>query len=81
MTQNWRTDVENAPKDGTPFLVIDPFWENQNWCKYSMKIVSWQKINNNDTLDRFGWSYSYDYEYLVHQCVDDFKYWMEIPKL
>jgi hypothetical protein len=81
---NWRTDVENAPKDGTPILVVDHNW-NYEWCKYAVRVVSWEKLRDEDPDDRgdnvvyerpsHGWAKSFDHEYGITYTVDNFKYW------
>ncbi len=77
MTQsgiNWRTDVENAPKDGSKILVVGKDWGGQP------QIVSWCATNeeshdlHGDELE-FGWVFDYDYEQGFAYYVEEFSHW------
>ncbi len=76
----WRTDVENAPKDGTTILVVDNAWKNHSeWCNYCVKAVQWDRLSDMDEDDdKHGWVYGYDHEWGYAQIVDSFDFWCVI---
>ena len=81
---SWRTDVENCPKDGTPFLVIDPYWDDKEISRYSFRMVSWGylhlDLDDDDPKQEWGFVYDSDLDAGFAYDVENFKYWMKIPK-
>ena len=79
---NWRTDLENCPKD-RPFLVVDPRWNHRQPCMYTYRIVEYTALNRmldeDDHNQRYGYAYQYDHEEDFYYTVDGFTQWMEIP--
>ncbi len=75
MSINWRTDVENAPKDGSPILVVDNRLSRE-WCIFSVRVVSWEELRADE--GEYGWVYGYDHEDGFPRQVMDFKYWQII---
>jgi hypothetical protein len=72
---NWRTDIENAPKD-RPILVIDSRWDDCKPCRYTYQVVEWTRIDK--TSNEYGWAYDYDHDYDDYRTVNNPKFWMEI---
>ena len=76
---NWRTDIENAPKD-KPIIVINPAWDGRGICRYTYQVVEWTKIDRYDEESTvYGWVFEFDHEYDYYRTVNNPKYWMEIP--
>lgn len=71
---NWRTDIENAPTDGTEVLL---------WDGRAAKVCHWVATSEEYNAFRrgdpeYGWAYAYDHEYSMYYTVVDPKFWCEI---
>lgn len=77
LVPNWRTDMENAPKDGTFVLIYDG---SQN----EARVCEWEHIgyDYHNRIEKYGWVWGFDtssggnYYFTIDNPVK----WMPIPK-
>ena len=72
---NWRDDIENAFKD-RPIFMVDPQWEDHEFCRYTCRIVEWEELR--EESGEYGWVYDYDYEWGYTRTIQNPKLWAEI---